>query len=329
MEAAVTKYRCLRLCALGVAFVGFNSAANPAWSGEWPEQSVRIVTPFGPGISPDAAARIIADGLGKRWRQTVVVDNRPGADTTLGTQVFLEARDNHTLLFTTHSTFTVVPLLRAKVPYDPVRDVKPISLAVEDYLAVAVSPTLPVGSLSDLVKMAQEMPGKLNFYAAPGVPQLAYLAFQKKAGIETTFVAYNAPATAISDLSEGRIQVAVMPLASLIGPARGGKLKLLAMTNADRAPAAPNVPTVTESGYPEFTFGGYLGFFAPKDMPAVISERIASDVRSVLGDRDVQERLASVGLIAKGSTPAEFAKVIEAQRAKWAVVARNHNIEPQ
>jgi tripartite-type tricarboxylate transporter receptor subunit TctC len=142
-------------------------------------------------------------------------------------------------------------------------------------------------------------------------------------------VAYNAPTGAISDLSEGRIQIAVMPLASVIGPAQGGKIKLLAMTNADRAPAAPTVPTVAESGYPEFTFGGYLGFFAPKDMTAALCERIASDVRSVLADRDIQERLAKVGLIARGTTPAEFATVIEAQRAKWAVVARDHKIEPQ
>jgi tripartite-type tricarboxylate transporter receptor subunit TctC len=325
----VTKYRCLRLCALGVALVGFNASANPARSADWPEQTVRIITPFGPGISVDAAARIMADALGKRWRQSVVVDNRPGAETTLGTQVFLEARNNHTLLFTTHSTFTVIPLLRANVPYDPVRDVKPISLAVEDYIAVAVSPTLQVDSLSDLVEMARKMPTKLNFYAAPGVPYLAYLAFQKRAGIETTFVAYNAPASAIADLSEGHIQIAVMPLASVIGPAQGGKVKLLAMTNADRAPAAPNVPTVAEAGYPEFTFGGYLGFFAPKDMTAVLCERIASDVHSVLADQGIKERLANVGLIARGTTPAEFAAVIETQRAKWAVVARDHNIERQ
>jgi tripartite-type tricarboxylate transporter receptor subunit TctC len=325
----MTNYRCLRLCALGVALVGFNASANPVWAADWPEQAVRIITPFGPGISVDAAARIMADALGKRWRQSVVVDNRPGAETTLGTQVFLEARGNHTLLFTTHSTFTVIPLLRANVPYDSVRNVKPISLAVEDYIAVAVSSTLEVDSLSDLVEMARKMPTKLNFYAAPGVPYLAYLAFQKRAGIETTFVAYNAPVGAIADLSEGRIQIAVMPLASVIGPAQGGKIKLLAMTNAERAPAAPEVPTVAEAGFPGFTFGGYLGFFAPKEMTAVLCERIASDVHSVLADGDIKERLAKVGLIARGTTPAEFAAVIEAQRTKWAVVARDHNIERQ
>ena len=217
----------------------------------------------------------LADALTKRWKQSVVVENRPGADTMLGTQAFLDARDDHALLFTTHSTFTVVPLLRAKVPYDPVGDVKPISLAVEDFLSVAVSRTLEVGSLSDFVKLAREKPTKLNFYAAPGAPYLAYLAFQKRAGIDTTFVAYNSPVSAISDLSEGRIHIAVMPLASVLGAVQAGKIKLLAVTNAKRTPAAPDVPTVAESGYPEFTFGGFLGLFGPKDMPTNLRERIA------------------------------------------------------
>ena len=136
----MTEHRSLRLCALSVALVAFSAGSTPAWSGEWPQQTVRIITPFAPGISPDAAARIMGDALAKRWHQSVVVDNRPGADTTLGTQVFLEARDNHTLLFTTHSTFTVIPLLRAKIPYDSVQAAKPISLAVEDYLDAELNP---------------------------------------------------------------------------------------------------------------------------------------------------------------------------------------------
>jgi tripartite-type tricarboxylate transporter receptor subunit TctC len=323
------KHRLSHLCAAGVLVVGFGMAPQPASSGGWPERTVRIITPFGPGISPDVAARTLADALTKRWKQSVIVENRSGADTMLGTQAFLEMRDDHALLFTTHSTFTVVPLLRAKVPYDPVGDVKPISLAVEDYLTVAVSRTLPVGTLSDFVTLAREKPTKLNFYAAPGAPYLAYLAFQKRAGIDTTFVAYNSPVNAISDLSEERIHIAVMPLASVLGAVQAGKVKLLAVANAERTPAAPDVPTVAESGYPEFTFGGFLGLFGPKDMPAELRERIASDVRAILKESDIQQRLTNVGLIARGTTPAEFETIIEAQRIKWAAIAREHNIEPQ
>jgi tripartite-type tricarboxylate transporter receptor subunit TctC len=196
-------------------------------------------------------------------------------------------------------------------------------------LTIAASPTLEVATLADFVKLASEKPTKLNFYAAPGAPFLAYLAFQKRAGIDTTFVAYNSPVNAISDLSEGRIHVAVMPLASVIGAAQAGKIKLLAVTNAKRTLAAQDVPTVTESGYPEFTFGGFLGLFGPKDMSAELRERIASDVRDVLKEADIQQRLADVGLLARGTTPAEFETVMTGQRVKWSAIAREHNIEPQ
>ncbi|MFL6949909.1 MAG: Bug family tripartite tricarboxylate transporter substrate binding protein [Xanthobacteraceae bacterium] len=325
----MSKHRLPRLGAAGLLLVSLAVVVQPAAAGNWPERSVRIITPFGPGISPDAAARTLADALSRRWRQPVVVENRPGADTMLGTQAFLDMHDSHSLLFTTHSTFTVVPLLRAKVPYDPVADARPISLAVEDYLSVAVAPSLEVASLSEFIQLARERPAKINFYAAPGVPYLAYLAFQKRAGLDTTFVPYNSPVNAISDLSEGRIHIAVMPLASVLGAAQAGKIKLLAITNAQRTPAAADVATVAEAGYPEFTFGGFLGLFGPKEMPAALRELIAADVQAVLKDPDLQQRLTNIGLIARGTTPAEFQTLIDTQRAKWSAIAREHHIEPQ
>jgi tripartite-type tricarboxylate transporter receptor subunit TctC len=317
------------LLAASILLAGFGLIAEPAVSADWPERSVRIITPFSAGISVDVAARTLADSLSKRWKQPVLVENRPGADTMLGTQAFLEARDGHTLLFTTHSTFTVVPLLRASVPYDPVGDVKPISLAVEDFLGVLVTPKLELSSLSEFISSAREKPTKLNFYAVPGAPYLAYLAFQKRTGITTTFVPYNNPVSAVSDLSEGRIHIGVLPLASALGAVQAGKIKLLAVTNAVRSPAAPNVPTVAESGFPDFTFGGFLGLFGPKDMSTHLQERIASEVRDIVREPEIQNRLTNIGLIARGTTPAEFATIIDTQRAKWSAIAREHNIEPQ
>jgi len=327
-EAAMGNRYSLHLLTAGVLFAAFGMTAEPAWSESWPERTVHMVTPFTPGISVDVAARTLADALAKQWKQTVVVENRPGADTMIGTQAFLDTRDNHALLFTTHSTFTVIPLLRAKVPYDPA-DVKPISLAVEDFLGTVASPKLEIGSLSQFVEVARQNPTKLNFYAVPGAPYLAYLAFQKRAGFATTFVAYNSPVSAISDLSEGRIHVAVMPLASVLGAVQAGKVKLLAVTNTMRSPAAPDVPTVVEAGYPDFAFGGFLGLFGAKDMPEDLCERVSSQVRLALNEPEIQKRLTSVGLITRGTSPAEFATLMNAQRAKWSAIAREHNIEPQ
>jgi tripartite-type tricarboxylate transporter receptor subunit TctC len=319
-----------RLCTSLLVCAAFGLVPQPTRADIWPARTVHVVIPFSPSMgSPDAAARTLADGLGKRWKQPVVIENRPGADTMIATQAFLEMRDGHSLLFTTHSTFTVVPLLRAKVPYDPVGDVRPVSLAVEDFLAVVTAPALGVGALSDFVRLARQKPTSLNFYAVPGAPYLAYLAFQKRAGIETTFVAYNNPTNAIADLSEGRIHIAVMPLASVLGAAQAGKIKILAVTNEQRTPAAPDIPTVKEAGYPEFTFGGFLGLFGRKDMPMALREQIAWDVRYILREPDVQERLTKLGLIARGTTPAEFEKVMDEQRQKWSAIARDHKIEPQ
>ncbi len=319
----------LRLLAATALAFGLTFAPALAWSGGWPDHTVKIITPFAPGISVDVAARSLADAFPRYWKQPVVVENRPGADTIVGTQAFLEARDGHTLLFTTHSTFSVVPLLRAKVPYNPVTDVAPISLAVEDFITVVASPTLGTSSLPEFVALARKQPAKLNFYAVPGAPYLAYLAFQRRTGLDTIFVPYNSPVSAVSDLAEGRVHIGVMPLASVLGAVQAGKIKMLAVTNAERTPAAPDVPTVTEAGYPDFTFGGFLGLFGPRNMQPELRERIASEVKQIMTQPEVRQRLMNVGLVTRGTTPAEFASLIEAQRAKWSAIAQEHNIEPQ
>jgi tripartite-type tricarboxylate transporter receptor subunit TctC len=312
----------------GAALLLLSSAALTSVQGAWPERPVRILTGAA-GSSGDAATRTLAEALAKRWKQPVVVENRPGADHIVTVQGLVEARDGHTLLFATHSVLTVNPLLHAKLPYDPLRDIAPITLAVDDFLGVVAAPSLPINTLADFVAYARARPRELNFYAVPGAPYLAYLAFQKRGGIETTYVAYRNFMGALPDLSQGRIQVAVMPFAAVRGSADAGTVKLLAVTNAQRTPAAPYVPTVAEAGFPEFTFGGLLGLFGPKDMPADLRERIASDVRAILAEPEVKQRLTSVGLLTRGTTAAEFGRILDEQRAKWAAIAREHDIRPQ
>jgi tripartite-type tricarboxylate transporter receptor subunit TctC len=308
--------------------IGSLTGATGSDAATWPERTVRILVPTAPGGSTDTVARSVGDLLSKRWKQPVVIDNRPGADGIIAAQGLLGARDGHTLLFTTHSTVTVVPLLR-EVPYDPIRDFAPISLVVEDFLSVVVTPSLPVNSLSELVSLARAKPKELNAFAVPGSPHLAYLAFQKRAAIETTFVPYSNQASALTDLSEGRIQIAVTSLAAVLGQVRAGRIKLLAVTNAVRSPAVPDAQTVADAGFPDFTFGGLLGLFAPKETPAELRERIASEVRATLEEPEVKQRLQNVGLVARGTSAAEFAKVLDEQRGKWAAIAHAHGIKPK
>jgi tripartite-type tricarboxylate transporter receptor subunit TctC len=177
--------------------------------------------------------------------------------------------------------------------------------------------------------MAQAKPSVLNAYTVPGSPHLSWLAFQKRTGISTTFVPYKAPTGALADLSEGRIHVAVIPFAVVRGQAQADRIKVLAVTNAKRTPAAPDIPTVGEAGYPDFTFGGFLGLFGPKDMAPALQERIALEVREILKEAEVQTRLTNLGLLIRGTTPAEFRAVIGEQRAKWAAIARDHDIKPR
>jgi tripartite-type tricarboxylate transporter receptor subunit TctC len=270
--------RMLSLMALMAAAAPAVSAADADKA--WPDRTVRIITGSAGG-PPDAVARTLADDFAKRWKKSVIVENRPGADFIIAVRGLLEAQDGHTLLFAPQGVITVNPLLHGTLPYDPERDFAPISLAVEDFLCVAAAPSLGVNSLSELVKLAAAKPGELNVYVAPGSPHLAWLAFQKRAGISTTFVPYKAPAPALMDLSAGRIHVAVIPLAVVRGQAEAGAVKVLAVTNAVRAEAAPEIPTVAEAGYPDLTLGGLLGLFGPKDMsPALQCVRFLRSRRS-------------------------------------------------
>src|SRR5713101_1847362 len=175
-------------------------------AGSWPERIVRITTPSAPGSSVDVVARLFAERLAERWRQPVVIDNRPGADGILAVQAFLHANDGHTLLFTFPGIVTVVPLLHESLPYDPVGDLAPISSAAYDFLTVAVTATLPVSSLADLVALAKARPGSLNWAAAPGAPYLTFLEFQRRAGLAMTYTSYRSSAQALPDLIADQIQ---------------------------------------------------------------------------------------------------------------------------
>jgi tripartite-type tricarboxylate transporter receptor subunit TctC len=295
----------------------------------WPERIVRITTPSAPGSSTDFAARLFREGLAERWQQPVMIDDRPGADGILAVQAFLHASDGHSLLFTFPGTVTVVPLLHKSLPYDPVGDLAPISSAVYDFLAVAVTGTLPVSSLADLVAFAKARPGSLNWAAVPGAPYLTFLEFQRRAGIAMTYVSYRTAVLALPDLMAGQIQLTIMPLAAALPLAREGRIKLLAVTTPERAVAAPDLPTAIEAGFPELTVEAPLGFFGPKTMPMELRERIAADVRLLASDPAIKQRVSDLGMVARGSTPAEYAAKLAEQSAKWAAFARMFGVRPQ
>jgi len=245
------KRRALIAAAVGMA-VGTGLLPRPARADTaWPNRPVRVITLGAPGAGTDAVARTLADALSRRWKQPVVVENRPGGDGIVAIQTFLAAREgNHTLLFNPNGTWTTLHLMHEQLAFDPVVDLIPLCPVVHDFLALAVSPKLAISTMADVVSTARARPGSLNWACAPSVPYLAFNAFLKEQGLDLVYVAYKSPIMAIPDLAEGRVDLAFLPVMPMIGPAEAGKLQLLATASANRAPLAPDVPTVGEAGFP-------------------------------------------------------------------------------
>jgi tripartite-type tricarboxylate transporter receptor subunit TctC len=313
----------LRSALSAAAFVlAFGAAALASAAEPWPQHAVRLVVPFGAGSAPDVAARVYAERLAVRWQRPVVVENRLGAEGLVGVTAFAGTRDDHALLFSPAAPISVFPYTQEKLAYDPVRDLVPISAAVDTFGGVDVPTSLHVDSLGGFVQLARAQPGKLNWGSGGGAFPTLLGGFVKSAGLDVVHVSYREQNLAIQDLAEGRIHIFASSLTALLPLARAGKIRVVAVTNKRRAPIAPDVPTAREAGHPELGFEGLVGFFGNRDMPAALRDRIAADVRAVGADPAVAERLAAAGQIVRAGTPAEFGHVIEEQRAQIEAIVR-------
>jgi tripartite-type tricarboxylate transporter receptor subunit TctC len=315
--------RQLRTALFSIIFVGAavttGSAADE--NGAWPVRPVRVIVPIGAGSAPDAVARLVGDGLRQRWGQPVIIENRPGADASVGTGAFANANDDHTLLYGFASALTVNPLIQEKVPFDPARDLVPISPIANTILAVAVNRDLPVYSLADLARVAEAMPGKILWGSGPSLPRFVFAAFLKRQHLEMLYVPYrDAPAAPI-DLAEGRIQVLITSLQATIAPVQSGKARVIAITNTRRAPALADVQTASEAGYAEMSIDGLAGFFGGRGMPTKLRDRISADIAGVLKSPEIRARIEASGQLVLGGTPEEFAAAIEQQSARIAEIA--------
>jgi tripartite-type tricarboxylate transporter receptor subunit TctC len=288
----------------------------------WPQRTVKLIVPLPPGTGTDIAGRLLAERLAERWTQPVVVENRQGGDGIPAVTAFLSARDTHTLLLSFAGIITINPLIHERLPYDPAADLVPLVQVSENFLGVAASATLKVGSLAELIRAARAQPGKLNWAATPGLPYYIVLALQKSAGIEMVPVAYRDFAPAAQDLATGRLHVAATGVPPLLASHQAGTAKLLFVTNRERSPQVLEVPTASEAGHPDLTFGGSIGLFGWRDMPIDIRERIVRDVQTIAADPAFRSRVAAGGTVSRSGTSAEFAAAIEEQRSKIAVIHR-------
>ena len=288
---------------------------------DWPHRTVRLITPVPAGSASDFSARLFAERLSQRWGQPVIVENRPGADGVIGVSAFLGSDDDHTLLYAISAVVTVLPITHARLPYDPVRELVPISPTSDVVLAISASEQSSIRSLNDLVQMASARPGKLNWASSPGLPPFVVGGFFKNAKLDLAFVPYRDLAPVLQDLGEGRIDILVHALGVIMAQVQSGRARLLAVTSDVRVPLFPNVPTVTEAGFPELRMDGVVGFFGKRGMSDTLRDRIASDVRAIASDTVVGERLAAVGQAARAGTAAEFAALLDENRRRLADLA--------
>jgi tripartite-type tricarboxylate transporter receptor subunit TctC len=305
-------------CALGLAFVAATAHAQTP-SQIWPQKTVRFILPLPPGSGMDLSARLVAERLTARWGQSVVVENRQGADGIPAVTAFLSARDNHTFLFSFGGVVSFNHLLHDRLPYDP-KELVPLAPVIDNFLGVSASATLKVNTLAELVAAAKAQPGKLNYAATPGLPVFVLLALQKYAGIEMANVPYRDFAPAYQDLTTGRLHVVGTGVPTLVPHHRAGTAKMLFVTNRERSPQATDVPTASEAGYPDLTFEGVSGIYGWRGMPAEIRQHVVADVATIVADPAFRARVVSVGTVPRIGTPEQFAAAIEEQRTKIAAI---------
>ena len=318
------RLRCIFILAAALAFV---VSATPSLAQTWPQRPVKFLVTLGPGSGVDIGTRLLADRLSKHWGQPVVVENRPGGDGLVAITAMIAAQDDHVLLASPTSSFTAHPFVYKNLPYKP-EDLQPIARVSNTIIVMAVPADLPVQSLAEFVALARAQPGKLNWAGTTGAIDFLVAGFLRNAGLSLSKVPYRNQVEAATDLAAGRIQLNETAYAIMRPQLQAGKVKLLAVTNSVRAPVLPDLPTVTQAGFPDLALDGLVGFFGPPEMPLPLRTRIAADVVEVGADPAIAARLNDTGQLPNFGGPAEFHAAIELQRARVAAAAKELGIVP-
>ena len=306
-----------------IAFVLGATAANAQ---PFPSKPVRIINPFAPGGATDIIARQMAQKLTEEWGQAVVVENRAGASGAIGVEMVAKSPpDGYTLLIATQTTHAANPSLYAKLPYDAAKDFAPLTLAGSTPLALMVRPSLPVSSVKELIDFARRNPAKL-VYASGGNGTSQHLTAELMKSMSSTYmlhIPYRGAGPAMTDLLGGQVDLMFDNLPTALPHMKAGKLRGLAVTSASRSSLAPELPTMAESGLPGFELSTWFAFFAPAGTPRTIVDKIAGDMRRVLTQPDMQQRLAAIGVDVKASSPDELAAFQRAELAKWGKIIKD------
>ena len=305
------------------------SIAAAASGQGYPERPIRLIVSYPPGGGTDVTARLIVPKLSERLGTQVVIDNRPGAGSVLGTGIVAKAAaDGYTLLMS-DTTFGIAPGLYGKLPYDAERDFSPVSQVSNVPVALVVYPGLPVNSVAELVALAKAKPGSLNF-GSGGVGTPVHMAgelLKISANIDIVHVPYKGAGPAFADILGGHFQIMFPTMQSAIPYINSGRLRALAVTTAKRSPALPNVPTTAEAGFPGVRAGAWFGVHAPARTPKAVVARLHGEIVKTLQDPIIKERFAGEGAEIVASAPEEFAKFVSVEIAQWRKVVKEAGIK--
>jgi tripartite-type tricarboxylate transporter receptor subunit TctC len=297
----------------------------------FPSKPVRIVSPFAPGGGNDIICRSISARMSESMKQQVIVENRPGANGIIGTELAARAAPDGYTIVLIPSGHAVNHSLYKKLPFDSIKDFTPISLAGSSPLVLAVHPSLPLKNVKDLIALARAKPGQLTYVSA-GIGASGHLAgalFDAMTGTKMVHIPYKGMSLALSDLMGGQVSMTFGTSLSVVPQVKTGRLRALAVTGAQRSPSMPDYPTVAESGVPGYEAGLWYGFVGPARMPADIVKRLNAEIVAAIGQPDVAERLASQGLEAKSSTPDELGRMMVSDLERWAKVIQQIGIKTE
>jgi tripartite-type tricarboxylate transporter receptor subunit TctC len=322
--------RHLKSAWIGLACAAALFAATMSHAAEFPTRPIRLLVPYSAGGPTDVVGRVVADYLAKDLKQATFVENKPGAQGAIGSEAVARSdADGYTLLVVSGSMFVLNPMLYKKLAYDPDRDFRTLAVVTEDPLVMEVHPSVPARSIAEFVAYAKQNPGKLSFSSAGtgGVIHLAGEMFKQMAGIEMTHVPYKGAGPAMVDLMAGNVQLMFDSFGTALGPVTAGSLRALGVSSAQRRAELPDVPTIAESGFPDYLVSVWFAIAVPAKVPDDVAATLKRSLDRALDDAAFRASLQKIGYsVLRPQSAAEINKFIEADRARWSAVVKARNI---
>ncbi len=309
---------------IALAALALLAFALPAWADNYPSKPVKIIVPFGPGGFTDVVARILQKELAPVLGQPIIIENRPGAGSTIGTDSVAKSPPDGYTLAMISTTHVISPHLYKHMPYDPIKDFEPVMKLVEGPYVMVVHPSLPANNVAEFVALAKQKPGEI-FFASSGNGSSQHLVgalFMQMAGIKLTHVPYKGSNAAMQDLLGGQVKASFVGMPNALPNLAAGKLRALAVTTKKRSPDLPNVPTMDEAGVKGYEATIWLGMLAPKGTPREIVDKLNADIRKVLADPEAQKLMHKAGVEVAPGTPEEFGALMQSELDRWGKVVR-------